>query len=93
MLKDELNIIAAQIVNAAYEVHKELGTCLLESTYQICFVQELRNLGLVVDQQVMIPVTYKNQILSKDFYIDVLVENEIVVKDDTKVEFIDLKKI
>ncbi|NLJ07850.1 MAG: GxxExxY protein [Sphingobacteriales bacterium] len=80
MLKDELNIIASQIVNAAYEVHKELGPGLLESIYQICFVQELRNVGLIVEQQVMIPVIYKNQMLSKDFFIDVLVENEIVVE-------------
>jgi len=80
MLKDELNNIASQIVNAAYEVHKELGPGLLESIYQICFVQELRNVGLIVEQQVMIPVIYKNQMLSKDFFIDVLVENEIVVE-------------
>lgn len=36
--------------------------------------------GLSVEQQVLIPVIYKNEKLNKEFYIDILVENEVVIE-------------
>ena len=80
MKKSELDRIATEIVNAAFEVHNELGPGLLESVYQICLIKELKNKGLKVDSQVMVPVVYKGEILSKDFYVDILVEDEIVIE-------------
>jgi GxxExxY protein len=37
------NIISKQIINAAIEVHKELGAGLLESVYEYCLLEELKN--------------------------------------------------
>ena len=61
-------------------MHRELGPGLLESVYEICLVKELKQRGLLVRQQVLVPVVYKNEKLDKEFFIDVLVENEIVVE-------------
>ncbi|MBT3302596.1 MAG: GxxExxY protein [Bacteroidetes bacterium] len=80
MNKSELDKIATKVVNAAFEVHKELGAGLLESVYHICLVKELKNRGLKVESEVRIPVVYKGETLSKDFYIDILVEDEIIIE-------------
>ena len=78
--KTEWEQIGKQIVNAAFEVHSELGPGLLESVYEICLVEELRNKGLLVERQVKLPVIYKGKDLQKDFFIDILVEKEIVIE-------------
>jgi len=78
--KEEIEIIAKKIVNAAYEVHKELGPGLLESVYEFCLIDEIRNSGLNVKSQVRLPVVYKNRTLDKEFIIDILVEEEIIIE-------------
>ena len=78
--KIEIEKIGKQIVHSAYEVHKELGPGLLESVYEICMVDELRNCNLFVERQVKLPVFYKGKQLQKDFYIDLLVEKTIIIE-------------
>lgn len=78
--KIEYERIAKHIVNAAFEVHKELGPGLLESVYEVCLVEELRNRGLFVESQVRIPVVFKGKTLEKEFIVDLLVENSIIVE-------------
>jgi GxxExxY protein len=41
-----INDLSGQIVNAAMNVHRELGPGLLESVYQACLVMELEAQGL-----------------------------------------------
>ena len=53
MTEDE---IATIIVQAAYNVHVQLGPGLLESAYEACLVFELRDLGLKVSSQVNLPL-------------------------------------
>jgi GxxExxY protein len=82
MLKtqNEFEQTAKQIVNSCFEVHKELGAGLLESIYEFCLIEELLSRGLNVKNQVKIPVVYKNKVLDKDFIIDVLVEDDILIE-------------
>lgn len=78
--KIEFEEIGKKIVHASYEVHKELGPGLLESVYEICLIDELRNLNLKVERQVKLPVTFKGKTLAKDFIIDLLVEDSIIIE-------------
>jgi len=78
--KTEIEKVGKQIVDAAFEVHSELGPGLLESVYEICLVDELQSRGLLVERQVKLPVIYKGKELQKDFFIDILVEKEIVIE-------------
>lgn len=75
-----IEIIAKQVVDAAYQVHKYLGPGLLESTYQHCFIDELRNKGLYVEKEKKLPIIYKGKILKDSLRLDVLVENQIIVE-------------
>ena len=78
--KDRYEEIGAQIVDAAYHVHRELGPGLLESVYEICMIEEIKDRGLFVENQVRIPVFYKGKELKKDFIVDILVEDLIIIE-------------
>ncbi|MEI8113644.1 MAG: GxxExxY protein [Bacteroidia bacterium] len=74
------NKLGTKIIDAAMQVHRELGPGLLESVYEVCLIEELRNRGVEVQSQVRIPIFYKGKQLNKDFIIDLLVENKIIIE-------------
>lgn len=80
MDKDDYNTISKTIIGAAIEVHKNLGPGLLESVYEYCLLQELHLQGLKAIRQVKLPVSYKGELLNKDFFIDILVEDKIIIE-------------
>jgi GxxExxY protein len=80
MTNEQLNIISKEILDASFQVHKEMGPGLLESIYELCLMKELQLRGLNVQNQVSIPLIYKGFEISKDFRIDILVENEIIIE-------------
>lgn len=80
MTKEEYNNLTKTIIGAAIEVHKELGPGLLESVYEYCLMSELKNRNIKAKSQVQLPLVYKDEKLKKDFYIDILVEEEIVIE-------------
>ncbi len=74
------NEISTIVIGAAIEVHRHLGPGLLESTYEVCLVYELRQMGLEVYQQQSLPVVYKNVKLDAGYRIDALVENKVIIE-------------
>lgn len=88
--KQEYEEIGRKVVSAAFEVHKELGPGFLESVYEICLFEELKNLNLAVERQVSLPVVYKGKTLSKNFCMDMLVENSVVIELKTVSELLPL---
>lgn len=80
MEKCEFEYLAKQIFFSALEVHKLIGPGLLESVYHHCFCEELSIRNIVVAKQVMVPLYYKNNDTQKQFYIDILVEKEIIIE-------------
>lgn len=80
MDKQQYEYLANQIFQAALEVHKNLGPGLLESVYEFSLVKELQLRDIEVLYQVKVPLFYKNHDTGKEFYIDILVENEIVIE-------------
>lgn len=80
MEKDRYNYLGSQILDASIQVHKELGPGLLESVYQWCLLLELTSRGISVKQEVALPVIYKGQTTGKDFRIDLMVEDEIIIE-------------
>lgn len=80
MLKSEYERLSHEILDSSLNVHKEMGPGLLESVYQYCLVNELRSRNVFVQEQVSVPLFYKNQILDKDFRLDLLVAEEIIIE-------------
>ena len=80
MNNEELNKLSAKILDCAITVHKEMGPGLLESVYEQCLLKEFEIRNIKAVNQVAIPLVYKGYELSKDFKIDILVENEIIIE-------------
>lgn len=71
-ISEEENRIGREIVNAAYHVHKELGTGLLEKVYDECFCHVLAHKGLDVKRQIDIPIVFENLIFEEGLRLDVM---------------------
>ncbi len=78
--EDEIDRISNVVIGCAIEVHKVLGPGLLESAYQHCLAWELRQAGLVVVEQVAIPIQYKSVAIANAYRLDMVVENELVLE-------------
>ncbi len=79
--KDELNELSGVIIDAAMEVHRELGPGLLERVYEAALAKELELRGITAIRQVPAPIIYKNELLDEEAYrVDLLVEEAIVVE-------------
>ena len=72
--------LATQIVDAAFEVHTTLGPGLLESVYERSLAYELRERGFNVEQQVIVPASYKEVDFPYGFRLDLLVEDHVIIE-------------
>ena len=75
---DKEESVAAQIVDAAFSVHKALGPGLLERVYEICFCHELKKRGLSYERQIEIPIEYDGITFAVGLRLDVMVEGLII---------------
>ena len=75
-----VNAVAYKIVGCAIEVHKNLGPGLLESVYEACLVEELKESGLTVKSQIYVPIRYKQRDLGGNLKLDLLVNDLIIVE-------------
>ncbi len=73
--------IGRTVVQSAIRVHSELGPGLLESAYQACHIFELRKIGLEVDSEVTLPVTYQGMKIDAGYRIDVLINDSVIVEN------------
>ncbi|MFH0865438.1 MAG: GxxExxY protein [Bacteroidota bacterium] len=80
-----INEISYKIIGCAIEVHKHLGPGLLESVYDICFIDEMRSAGLSVKSQIYVPVHYKGKDLGGILKLD-LVVNDLIIVEEKAVE-------
>lgn len=80
MEKEKYNILTAAILDASMAVHKIMGPGLLEAVYQHCLAKELELRGIPFESMVKIPLIYKGYLLSKEYVIDILVANEIILE-------------
>jgi len=76
----ELNAITEKIIGCAIRVHSALGPGLLESTYEVCLVHELRKLGMSAIPQLALPVVYDGVHLDAGYRIDILVEDKVILE-------------
>jgi GxxExxY protein len=79
--KEEIELVATQLVDSMLAVHRELGPGLLESTYQACLAYELRERGIEVRCEVELPVKYRGLEIEAGYRIDMLVADCIVIEN------------
>ena len=76
----EFDPLSNKVIGAAIEVHRILGPGLLESVYEQAMAYEVAALGLQVQAQLPLPVSYKTIRLDCGFRLDLLVEKQLIVE-------------
>lgn len=74
------NVLATIVIGEAIYIHKTLGSGLLESVYQACLSKRLRDKGLLVEEQVLVPIFFEGAKLGPVFKIDILIEQKLVLE-------------
>ena len=69
-----------EIIGAAIEVHRELGSGFLESVYEETIVIESKKRKIPHEIQVQILIYYKGKILNKKFIADYVGYDKIIVE-------------
>src|SRR5210317_1583987 len=75
-----INQLSSKIIGAAIEVHKILGTGLVESAYEKCLCHELSSRGLSFEKQKTLSIDYKGRKIDRGYRLDVVVENAIILE-------------
>jgi GxxExxY protein len=81
--------LSYQIIKAAFEVHNSLGPGFLESLYEEAMTLELKSLGLKLERQKQVSVTYKSQVIGKHI-LDTVVNQKIILEYKAASELISL---
>lgn len=74
------NEIATIIVQTAIDLHRSLGPGLLESVYENALAFDLREKGLNINQQVPMPLVYKENKFDVGYRMDLVVEEKVVIE-------------
>ena len=76
----ECDLVARQVVDAAFVVHSTLGPGLLESVYHQCLACELEARDIPFLQHVALPVQYRNRRIEVGYRVDMVVGGLVVVE-------------
>jgi GxxExxY protein len=68
------------VIGAAIEVHRVVGSGLLESVYEMALCRELWLRGIEFKRQVPVPMRYKGASLGCDIRLDLLVQRCVIVE-------------
>jgi GxxExxY protein len=79
-LDSDIEVVGKQIVHAAFTVHKTMGPGLLEKVYETCMIHELASMGIKVNQQQLIPLYYKGEMIQEKLRLDLIVADSIIVE-------------
>jgi len=74
------NQISYNIRGAIFKVYNELGPGLLESVYEAALSMELKEMGHIVQNQIGIPMRYRDILFDCGFRLDILVDNCVIVE-------------
>jgi GxxExxY protein len=80
MDRNSLNDTTRIIIKLAIKVHSKLGPGLLESVYRTCLAYELRNAGMHVVAEQVVPVFYDELQLDDGYRLDLLVNDAVIVE-------------
>lgn len=79
-IPERVDFLSNRVINAAINVHKELGPGLIESVYETCLFYELNKNGISVEKQVKLPILYDGVKLDAELRLDIWIERSLIVE-------------
>ena len=77
---NDIERIAATVVDCGFRLHDDIGPGLLESAYEAFLAALLVERGLRVEVQRPVPVTYRGTLVRDAFRADLLIEGALLVE-------------
>ena len=74
------NDLASLIMDASFQIHRDLGPGLLESVYETVLARLLSDKGLAVERQVPVKIKFNGIVFDEGFRADLVVENKVIVE-------------
>ena len=72
--------LTQEIIGAAMEVHRELGSGFLEYVYEEALCYELKLREIYFERQKELDIHYKDFLIQKKYRPDLIVENKVIVE-------------
>jgi iron complex transport system substrate-binding protein len=76
----DVETVSADVVDAALQLHRDLGPGLLESVYETLMAAELANRGYSVSRQQPVDIEYRGIRFQSAFRADLVVESRVLVE-------------
>ena len=76
----EAERVGKAVLDAAYEVHTELGPGLLESVYQVARKHVIETHGLQAESEVKLPILFRGAKLESGLRLDLLVNHCVIAE-------------
>lgn len=73
-----LDDIASDVIDASMAIHRDLGSGLLESVYQVTVARSLEKRGLIVEQQLAVQFEYDGMVFEEGFRVDLLSQTKLL---------------
>ena len=86
------NEIGALIIDTAVNLHKNLGSGLLENVYEVVLMKLLAQKGLFIQRQVSIPIEFAGEHFDEGFRVDLFVEGKVIIELKSVERIIDAHK-
>ena len=80
MINMDIDHLTQTVIGDAIEVHKQLGSGLLESSYEACLMYELHQAGIKVERQLTLPIRYKNLEIESGYRLDLFIPDKLVIE-------------
>jgi GxxExxY protein len=74
------NDIGTIVVQTATEIHRRLGSGLLENVYEVVLIQALKKQGLKVERQIAIPINFDGIKFEEGFRADIIIEDKVILE-------------
>lgn len=75
-----INRVTGIILDECIRLHREIGPGVLESVYEVVLAKRLRDRGLVVERQKVVPLAIDGEVFGEVFRIDLFVDNIVLVE-------------
>jgi GxxExxY protein len=76
----ELETLAKIAVDCGFKIHDQIGPGLLESVYEILLAESLKDRGLFVGRQKVVPIALNGRVIDEAFRADILIEGQLLIE-------------
>ena len=82
--------LTQEIIGAAMEVHRELGSGFLEYVYEEAICYELNSRKIYFERQKELDIYYKDLIIPGKYKPDLMIENKVIVELKAKINLTEI---